>query len=233
MVRRLSNARPCLLACLLIAGCATRAPGPAAPPPRGATVEVLPEDPAPADWQLVATAADKDRLARAKDAWAAARADIAAAKRGNELAAEGPLLDPDAALPRAALSPGPYECRMIKLGRKKAGEGRALAAFKPFACYVEAEGTLLTIVKQTGSQRPAGRLWPDGDSRMIFLGAVGLDAESPPPAYGAGPDSDVAGYVERIAPFRWRLVMPWPRGDSLLDILELAPVADPIARPTP
>ena len=33
----------------------------------------------------------------------------------------------------------------------------AFERFKPFFCYVQVEGELLTIVKQTGSQRPAGR----------------------------------------------------------------------------
>ena len=37
-----------------------------------------------------------------------------------------------------------------------AAEGTAFESFKPFFCYVEVEGDLLTIVKQTGSQRPAG-----------------------------------------------------------------------------
>jgi hypothetical protein len=229
MVRRLSCACLCLTLGLLTAGCATRTAAPAKA--ARASVEVMPEDKIQTAWQLVATDADKQRLSTAKEAWDKARADVDSAGLDKEMAAEGPLLDPTAALPRAALPPGPYECRMVKLGRKEAGKGRAIAGFKAFSCYVEAEGSLLTIVKQTGSQRPAGRLWPDDDSRMIFLGGLALDEESEPPAYGADADRDVAGYVERIAPFRWRLVMPWPHGDSVLDVLELAPIADPIAKP--
>lgn len=243
MVRRLSTVRPwpAALLLLLLPACAARQEAPvvtadsAGPRP---VVEVMPEDGVTTAWQSLITAADKDRLARAHDAWAAARADVAAERMTAAMAAEGAAVDPDAALPRAAPSPGPYECRMVRLGRQRGGagagsgsRGRAFTAFKPFACYVEAEGSLLTIVKQTGTERPAGRLWPDGDDRMVFLGAVARDAEGQPPAYGADADRDVVGYVERVAPFRWRLVMPWPHGDSLLDILELSPLADPIARP--
>jgi hypothetical protein len=31
--------------------------------------------------------------------------------------------------------------------------------------------------------------------------------------------------LERIAPFRWRLVIPWPQSTSKLDVFELTPVA--------
>ena len=37
----------------------------------------------------------------------------------------------------------------------------AFTAYKPFFCYVEAEGSRLNITKQTGSQRPAGWLYND------------------------------------------------------------------------
>ena len=34
------------------------------------------------------------------------------------------------------------------------------------------------------------------------------------------------GVLERIAPFRWRLVIPWPQSTSKLDVFELTPVAN-------
>ena len=34
---------------------------------------------------------------------------------------------------------------------------------------------------------------------------------------------DVAGVVERIGPQRWRLVLPYPRFESLIDVVELVP----------
>src|SRR3546814_4531910 len=58
---------------------------------------------------------------------------------------------PDAALPRAAPPPGPYQCRVIKLGHPQGKKsGLDYIAYKGFACHVEAEEGRLWIVKQTG-----------------------------------------------------------------------------------
>ena len=187
------------------------------------TVEV---GPAPKSdlWKQVATDADEDRLSRLDAAWSSALADAAKAAAG-EIRREGALLQARAALPRPAPTPGSYNCRLIKLG-KAAPKSKAYESFKPFFCYVEVEGDLLTIVKQTGSQRPAGRLWEDDDStRLIFLGSLALGSEDQPLAYGDDPKRDMAGVLQRIAPFRWRLVIPWPQSTSKLDVFELTPVA--------
>jgi hypothetical protein len=98
-----------------------------------------------------------------------------------------------------------------------------LETFKPFYCYVDVEGDLLTIVKQTGDTRPAGRLWEDNElNRLIFLGSLARASEKPR-AYGEDPKRDMAGVLERIAPFRWRLVVPTPQGTSKLEVYELRP----------
>jgi hypothetical protein len=174
-------------------------------------------------WMRVATAEDESRLGRIGLAWAAA---LEEAKRSHpaEVRREGQLLEPRAGLAAPAPTPGSYNCRLIKLGR--AGRrGPTFERFKPFFCYVEAEGELLTIVKQTGSQRPAGRLWQDDmPNRLIFLGSLALGNQEQPLAYGDDPKRDMAGVLERIAPFRWRLVIPWPQGTSKLDVFELTPV---------
>jgi hypothetical protein len=34
----------------------------------------------------------------------------------------------------------------------------------------------------------------------------------------------MAGVLERIAPFKWRLVIPWPQSGSKLNVFELTPV---------
>jgi hypothetical protein len=174
-------------------------------------------------WKKLATAADEDRLARLDSAWQQALTE-AGKNFSAEIKKEGVLLKPSAALPRPAPTPGSYNCRMIALG--KVGEsGKAFESFKPFFCYVQIEGDLLTIVKQTGSQRPAGRLWEDDDpKRMIFLGSLTLGNEDQPLAYGDDPKRNMAGVFERIAPFRWRLVIPWPQSNSKLDVFELTPV---------
>jgi hypothetical protein len=175
-------------------------------------------------WKGVATDADEQRIARVGLAWQEALQDAQPGFAG-EIESEGALLRPRAALPRPAPTPGSYYCRLIKLGR--AGEkGPAFERFKPFFCYVEVEGDLLTIVKQTGSQRPAGRLWEDDrPDRLIFLGSLALGGEEQPLAYAEDPKRDMAGVFERIAPFKWRLVIPWPQSTSKLDVFELTPVA--------
>lgn len=205
---------------LVAAGCTNK---PKAPP--GVRPTVLVEAPLKSDaWKQVATDADEDRLRRLSEAWQSALAD---ARRTNaaDVRREGGLLRPDAALPRPAPTPGSYNCRLIKLGKTTA-RGDPYESFKPFFCYVEVDGELLTIVKQTGSQRPAGRLWDDDDpNRLIFLGSLALGNEDQPMAYGDDPKRDMAGVLERIGPFQWRLVIPWPQGTSKLDVFELTPVA--------
>jgi len=205
---------------LLVAGCATKPkPAPGVTP----TVEV--GTPLKADvWKAVATEADEDRIARLGLAWQEALADARKSNAG-DVRREGALLRPRAALPRPAPTPGSYNCRLIKLGNAKA-KSRAYEGFKPFFCYVEVEGDLLTIVKQTGSQRPAGRLWDDDDpTRLVFLGSLALGDAQQLVAYGDDPKRDMAGVLERIAPFKWRLVIPWPQSTSKLDVFELTPVA--------
>ena len=210
-----------LIGLVLLAGCETK---PKLPPGARPVVEVQPPLKSNA-WKGLATQADQDRLARIDSAWQQALTE-AGRSFGGEIRKEGVLLKPRAALPRPAPTPGSYNCRLIKLGQS-APKTRAFESFKPFFCYVEVEGDLLTIVKQTGSQRPAGRLWEDDNAdRLIFLGSLALGDEQQPLAYGDDPKRDMAGVLERIGPFRWRLVIPWPQSSSKLDVFELTPVAN-------
>jgi hypothetical protein len=212
-----------LLAVALAATLGACTPKPKLPPGITPRIEVGPTPKSDA-WKQVATDADEDRLNRLAAAWESALADARRPAAG-ELRKEGALLQPDAALPRPAPTPGSYNCRLIKVG-KATPKSKPYESFKPFFCYVEVEGDLLTIVKQTGSQRPAGRLWEDDDpNRLIFLGSLALGSEDQPIAYGDNPKRDMAGVVQRIAPFKWRLVIPWPQSTSKLDVFELTPVA--------
>ena len=220
MVTRRARAAA-LIGLVLLAGCETK---PKLPPGARPVVEVQPPLKSNA-WKGLATQADQDRLARIDSAWQQALTE-AGKSLGGEIRKEGVLLKPRAALPRPAPTPGSYNCRLIKLGQF-APKTRAFESFKPFFCYVEVEGDLLTIVKQTGSQRPAGRLWEDDNAdRLIFLGSLALGDEQQPLAYGDDPKRDMAGVLERIGPFRWRLVIPWPQSSSKLDVFELTPVAN-------
>ena len=209
-----------LLALAILAGCATK---PKLPPGVHPTVEVGPPEKSEA-WKGVATAADQDRVARLGLAWQEALDDAKKSSPG-DVGKEGKLLLPRTGLPRPAPTPGSYNCRMIALG-KATPKAKAFESFKPFFCYVEVEDDQLTIVKQTGSQRPAGRLWEDDDAnRLVFLGSLALGKEDQPLAYGDDPKRNMGGVLERIGAFRWRLVIPWPQSTSKLDVFELTPVA--------
>lgn len=223
LFRRRFDAGFVVLASAALAGCATGKSVESAAPT--VTVEADPETRPGAlseNWRELVLDPDLDRLGRLDAAWSAALTEAHAAKRSAAIKEDGSLLDPAAALPRAAPPPGSYLCRTIKLGTAN-GTGPAYTAYKPFFCYIAAEDALLILTKQTGSQRPAGRLWSDGDTRLVFLGAMELGEEKAPPAYGEDAKRDVVGVVERVGPFRWRLVMPWPRQESKLDVLELVP----------
>jgi hypothetical protein len=217
--RRLTSAS-WVAAALLLGGCTImRKPPPAPPPP---VVEVA-EQPV---WYSTASGEDIQRLERIDEAWRQALTEARSKGFVKAVEQEGVLLRPNAALPRPAPTPGPYRCKVIKLGTIK-GRGTPFNAYKPFACYVEVENELLTIVKQTGSQRPAGRLYQDlKESRLIFLGTLALGTEEAPLPYGERADRDMAGVLERIGPFRFRLVVPFPRVESKLDVIELVPVVE-------
>lgn len=218
-LRKISVAFGTLVAMAAVSGCATKPKLPSGVTP---TVEVGAPLKSEA-WKQVATPADEDRLARMGLAWQEAL-DEARKSNANDVKREGKLLMPRAGLPRPDPTPGSYNCRLVKVGKANA-KGKAFETFKPFFCYVQIDEDLLTIVKQTGSQRPAGRLYEDDDAtRLIFLGSLALGDEQQPVAYGDDPKRDMAGVFERIAPFKWRLVIPWPQSTSKLDVFELTPV---------
>jgi len=208
-----------LLGALAVAGCETR------PKPTPLVVSAPPQTKADV-WQGFANPTDLNRIRRVATGWSSGLAEARAAGFREAVRSEGRLLDPDAGLPRPAPTPGSYSCRLVKLGRTN-GKGPAFEKFKPFFCYVQVEDQLFTIVKQTGSQRPAGRLWEDDmPNRLIFLGSLALGNEDEARAYGDDPRRDMAGVFERIAPFVWRLVIPYPQDGSRLQVFELVPVPE-------
>lgn len=212
--------RSIIIACTLLAAAACTQPAKQAPRP---VVTAPPETKADI-WQAVASPADLNRIRRVATGWSSGLTEARNAGFREAIRVEGKLLDPDIALPRPAPTPGSYECRKVTLGRE-GRKGPAFQKFQPFFCYVEVEGPLFTIVKQTGSQRPAGRLWEDDlPNRLIFLGTLALGSEEEARAYGDDPRRDMAGIFERIAPFQWRLVIPYPQSGARLDVFELTPV---------
>jgi hypothetical protein len=86
-------------------------------------------------------------------------------------------------------------------------------------------GDQLSITKSGGSRRPGGYLFEtDKSGRFIFLGSEALGTEEAPLAYGENPARNMAGLFERYGDFRYRLVVPWPREESKLDVFELIPI---------
>lgn len=152
---------------------------------------------------------------------------LAAARAGGhsaEIAREGALLDPDAAIAGPSLPDGLYRCRVIKLGAKDPGN-IVYAASGPFACRVRQHRALQRLDKLNGPQRYVGLIFPGDPMRDVFLGTLVLSDETRALQYGQDQQRDVAGYIERIGPSRWRMVMPQPHFESKLDVMELVPQA--------
>jgi hypothetical protein len=139
-----------------------------------------------------------------------------------EITREGALLDPDAAIAAPAIPNGMYRCRVIKLGAKDPGN-LDYVSYGGFTCRVKQEHALQRLGKLSGQQRYVGLIFPGDAIRNVFLGTLVFADERRALQYGQDEQRDVAGYVERIGPNRWRLVMPQPHFESRLDVMELVP----------
>jgi len=177
-----------------------------------------------ADWRAVATDADHIRLREWRSTFVAALKAARAAGHGATIVAEGALLVPDAALPGPAIPAGRYACRTIKLGAKQPGLLDYLA-YPAFTCQVSGDSGVKELVKRTGSQRPVGRIYPGDPLRGVFLGTLLLGDEDRTLQYGGDTERDMAGFVERIGPRRWRLILPRPAFESKMDVIELVPAS--------
>lgn len=159
------------------------------------------------------TPADKQRL----DAYDATRAQaLAEARKGD--AADLATLDALLAKPLVSFQDfdmtGDWQCRTIK-----AGGIAELVIYGWFKCRVSDDGSGWRLEKLTGSQRTAGRFFDDGDKRLTYLGSGFIAGDKAKP-YGAGPETDQAGYAVRTGPKEWRIEFPAPFCESKLDILE-------------
>ena len=173
-------------------------------------------------WRATATEQDRTRIRNWHSSWTAALADARAGGFGTQIDGEGALLQPLAALPNPHLPAGDYRCRTIKLGSQGRG-GLSYVAYGWFRCRVAVEQGLSSLTKLTGSQRPVGLIFPDTLKRQVFLGTLVLGDEGMALSYGTDRMRDMAGLVERIGDNRWRLVLPAPAYESLLDVTELVP----------
>ena len=202
--------RSFLLALFALSACATA-------PQSGAVIERPVRD-----WRAVATADDRGRLRDWRSAFVEGLREARAAGHQAEIAREGVLLDPDAALGGGPVPNGDYRCRVIKLGSKSDGL-LPYIAYPAFRCRIEQEKDLQGFAKLTGSQRQVGLIFPGDALRQVFLGTLILGDESRSMQYGRDQDRDIAAFVERIGPARWRMIMPRPHYESDIDVLELVP----------
>ena len=199
-----------LLALLVLAGCGTV----------HSSAGMLPQW--SNDWRQVATENDRKRLREWRTAFVEGLDAARKAGHAADITHEGVLLDPDAALTGGVVPNGSFTCRVIKLGAKAQGM-IDYVSYPPFVCRIDQERDLKGFAKLTGSQRPVGLIFPGDALRQIFLGTLVLGDEREARQYGQDETRDVAGFVERIGPNRWRLVMPRPAFESQIDVIELVP----------
>ena len=176
------------------------------------------------NWRAVATLDDRERLREWRRTFVSALQAARAAGHGQQVAAEGALLKPDAALPAGPIPNGMYRCRVIKLGAKSEGL-LDYVAYPQFSCRIRQERDLQGFAKLSGSQRHVGVIFPGDALRQVFLGTLILGDEARAMQYGRDRQRNLAGWVERIGPNRWRMIMPRPHFESQLDVMELVPVS--------
>ena len=173
------------------------------------------------NWRTVATKEDRTRLRDWRTAFTSALTAARASGHSSDIAKEGALLEPDSAI-GGPIPNGTYQCRVIKLGAKSEGM-LDYVAYPYFRCVVGQKGPLQSFAKVNGSQRQVGLVFPNDPLRTVFLGTLMLGDEGRAMEYGVDPARDVAGFIERVGPKRWRLVMPYPHFESKIDVMELVP----------
>lgn len=199
---------------LILAACGGRDAIGAAAPEKAAVEET--------DWRSVATTADRARLRNWREAWTAG-IDRARRTDAARIAAQGALFDADRALAGAVPPPGIYRCRVFKLG----AQGTAMAEFTSypdFDCTIDRRGGVSQFYKNNGAQRVAGTIFDGQGGRAILLGTLQLGDEGRPMGYGRDAARDIAGLVDRIGDKRWRIVLPYPQFESIVDVIELVPL---------
>ena len=120
---------------------------------------------------------------------------------------------------------GDYRCRVIKLGSQGSG-GLDYVSYPSFGCRIDDEGEVVSFRKMTGSQRPVGVIL-SGPRRAVFLGTLVLGDEKRALDYGRDADRDMIGAVESIGGGRWRMILPYPHYESVIDVIELIPAGSP------
>lgn len=183
------------------------------------TAKKVPES---AAWRAVASDQDKSRIRNWYTTWQEALSDARARGYGPQLDADPVLFNPMAALADVKFNAGQYKCRTTKIGAK-GRSGLSYVQYSWFRCQVRTDGKGKLLMKLSGSQRPSGRIFEDTYNREIFLGTLALGDEQTAVPYGSDRLRDMAGIVERIGDKRWRMVMPQPAYESVMDVVEFIP----------
>jgi hypothetical protein len=211
-----------LLALQVASGlCAAQAPEPGQP--SLANRAAAPCRPLSLNWRTVATDADRRRIRDWRETWIEATSQARTEGQAEALAREAILLDPDVALENPAPPPGAYSCRALKIGSQQPGQIGSLTPYEARPCRIGLVDGRMTFAILEGPQRPIGRLYTDNELRLVFLGTMQYGDEVRAYQYGVDPERDLIGQLERIEANRWRLVLPRPAHESLLDVIELTP----------
>lgn len=199
---------------LAASACQTASPG---PPERERASVIVGE---PEEWRSAATPAGEEAIDGLDPAWSQALEEARQRFR-RRVTGDGALLVPGGGLARAAPAPGPYRCRVVRLGAGKAGAA-AYAAGREGFCFVGVQDDRLSLTSEVRGARIGGHLWEtERSDRLVFLGAALPPGADVAPAYGTLPAADVVGVVERLGEFRYRLVVWIPGAVQKLAIFEL------------
>lgn len=120
-------------------------------------------------------------------------------------------------IPLAQLA-GEWSCNTVRLRRT---QDRPMAVSPRFSCLITEDRRGLRLQQLTGSRRTSGVFHDIGETRLGYVGAFALDAETTAPRYGERADRNHVGYLIPLSLTRMRLEFPSPGYDSEFDILEL------------
>ncbi|MEP3227289.1 MAG: DUF4893 domain-containing protein [Parasphingorhabdus sp.] len=180
-------------------------------------------------WTKIATQKDKERIQNWREAMKEGRAAAMDSGFAAQLTAKGALYSlagdgdgPDDQNNTVSPPPGTYRCATTKLG----GNYGSFTPYASFRCQIIEEGGRRQFVKLTGSQRQVGYIYQTRSGRWdVFLGSLLLGDDKALVPYGKDPSRDQAAIIQQIGAARWRMIFPYPYYESVVDVMELTPVA--------
>lgn len=179
------------------------------------------------NWKSVATENDRDRLRDWRKAFVEGL-DQANQTNAADVASMGALLTPDLANEYPLPPVGAYQCRIIKLGNSSLDPRPLYIVYPWYPCSVADKGNgTWRFTMQAGPQRPIGNIYPKEAIEGVFLGTLQLSDETHKIAYSRDTARDMAGFVERVDEARWRIILPRPHFELVMDVIEVVPSSTP------